>query len=71
MRLLKNVIAAILSALGGEVCAYFQEMRWPHRGEVDLDQDREEPKYKTKPVKKTSNRARYEEDDFEFDLDDL
>lgn len=79
-RIIKNAVAAAMSAIGGEIFVFFQEWRWPFRppAPTEKTQDEEdnsgveEPKKHSKVAKKVrSNDPDDEDDDYGFDLDDL
>lgn len=87
-RILMNMVAGALSAIGGEIYAFFQEWRWPYITKVlELPEAKPEPmaepakenvkaspKPKSKPKTKVAKKIKvedFEEDEFDFDLDDL
>ena len=78
-RILKNAIAAALSAIGGEIFVFFQEWRWPFTPPTPSlpsstqVEDKEPPKKTLKVAKKIRVNDiddDYDDDD-DFDLDDL
>ena len=74
-RIIKNGIAAALSAIGGEIFVFFQEWRWPFTPALpestQVEED-EPPKRTLKVAKKIQvNDIDYDFDEDDFDLDDL
>jgi len=86
-RILKNIIAGALSAIGGEIYAFFQEWRWPFKPAEPVALPEPKPEPLAEPAKESVNtppkpkkqrvakkigvRDLDEDDEFDFDLDDL
>ena len=79
-RISKNMLAGGLSAIGGEIFAFFQEWRWPFTkassakpAETPRPQPTQAEKPKPRPIPKPSKRIAVEDfdDELDIDLDDL
>jgi len=74
-RIGKNMMSGAISAMGGEVCVFFQEWRFPFTGqapteEPDLVDDAPPPKAKSKKTKqKVAKRTIVDDDDDLMDVD--
>lgn len=78
-RIGKNMLAGGLSAMGGEIYAFFQEWRWPFtpaakeeptQNEKPKTEPKPQPKPKSKPkVAKKIKVENFDDDDDELDID--
>lgn len=71
-RIAKNMASGAISAMGGEVCVFFQEWRFPFSSRgvpAPVDQDPDPPPKTEPPKKKVAKKVKIDDDDDLIDVD--